>query len=95
MAADERAAFEKELDLLTKRVEALEKGGVTGQTADFLLRDLADGDMFTSSLDADADGREGSTYVWTPAQLRAVLGDADGRWAAEVFAIYRDGLKSP
>lgn len=33
MAADERAAFEKELDLLTKRVEALEKGGVTDQTA--------------------------------------------------------------
>lgn len=33
MAADERAAFEKELDLLTRRVEALEKGGVSGQTA--------------------------------------------------------------
>jgi exonuclease VII small subunit len=33
MAADERAAFEKELDLLTKRVEALEKGGVSGETA--------------------------------------------------------------
>ncbi|GLR50386.1 hypothetical protein KYK30_01290 [Shinella yambaruensis] len=33
MAADERAAFEQELDLLTKRVEALEKGGVTGETA--------------------------------------------------------------
>ena len=33
----------------------------------------ADG-MFTSSLDADADGREGLTYVWTPAQLREVLG---------------------
>lgn len=33
MAADERAAFEKELDLLTKRVEALEKGGATGETA--------------------------------------------------------------
>ncbi|WP_411033984.1 hypothetical protein [Shinella sp. BYT-45] len=32
MAADERAAFEKELDLLTKRVEALEKGGATAQT---------------------------------------------------------------
>ena len=32
MAADERAAFEKELDLLTKRVEALEKGGTTALT---------------------------------------------------------------
>ena len=33
MAADERAAFEKELDLLTKRVDALEKGGVSSETA--------------------------------------------------------------
>ena len=33
MAADERAAFEKELDLLTKRVEALENGRGTGETA--------------------------------------------------------------
>jgi len=33
MAADERAAFEKELDLLTKRVEALEKGAGSGLTA--------------------------------------------------------------
>ena len=60
---------------------------VTAETADFLLRDLADGDMFTSSLDADAAGHEGSTYVWTPAQLSEVLGDDDGRWAAEVFAV--------
>jgi exonuclease VII small subunit len=34
MAADERAAFEKELDLLTKRVEALEKGGATALPTD-------------------------------------------------------------
>jgi uncharacterized protein YyaL (SSP411 family) len=64
---------------------------VAGQTADFLLRDLADGDMFTSSLDADADGREGSTYVWTPAQLRDVLGDDDGSWAATVFSVTAGG----
>ena len=43
--------------------------------------------MFTSSLDADADGQEGLTYVWTPAQLSEVLGDDDGRWAAEVFNV--------
>lgn len=64
---------------------------VTAQTARFLLDDLADGDMFTSSLDADADGREGSTYVWTPAQLTEVLGDDDGRWAAKVFAVSASG----
>lgn len=60
---------------------------ITDQTARFLLDDLADGAMFTSSLDADADGREGSTYVWTPEQLDDVLGPDDGRWAAGVFAV--------
>ena len=38
--------------------------------------------MFTSSLDADAAGVEGSSYVWTPGQLHEVLGDDDGDWAA-------------
>lgn len=60
---------------------------VAGETADFLLRDLSADGMFISSLDADADGSEGSTYVWTPAQLREVLGADDGRWAAEVFGV--------
>ncbi len=61
------------------------------QTAAFLIDDLADGDMFTSALDADAAGVEGSTYVWTPAQLRAVLGEGDGRWAAKVFEVTEGG----
>ena len=60
---------------------------ITAETAAFLLTDLAEGKMFTSSLDADAAGSEGSTYVWTLEQLRAALGDDDGRWAAEVFAV--------
>lgn len=64
---------------------------VTAQTARFLLDDLADGVVFTSSLDADADGREGSTYVWTPAQLNEVLGPDDGPWAAGVFAVTSGG----
>ena len=64
---------------------------VTAETARFLLDELRDGAMFTSSLDADADGREGSTYVWTPEQLTEVLGDDDGRWAAAVFAVTAAG----
>ena len=58
---------------------------VAAQTAGFLLDELADGDMFTSSLDADADGREGSTYVWTPEQLTEVLGADDGRLGRRGF----------
>ena len=64
---------------------------VAAQTAGFLLDELADGAMFTSSLDADADGREGSTYVWTRAQLTELLGADDGPWAAEVFAVTESG----
>ena len=64
---------------------------VAAETAGFLVRDLADGDVFTSSLDADADGVEGSTYVWTPAQLCEVLGDDDGVWAAKLFGVTDGG----
>ena len=39
------------------------------------------------------DGREGLTYVWTPAQLRDVLGDDDGRWAASIFDVTEAGTK--
>ncbi|MDI3315355.1 MAG: thioredoxin domain-containing protein [Mycobacterium sp.] len=64
---------------------------VARQTARFLLDELAEADMFVSSLDADADGREGSTYVWTPAQLTQVLGEDDARWAADVFLVGSPG----
>jgi uncharacterized protein YyaL (SSP411 family) len=60
---------------------------VTAETARFVIDELGADGMFTSSLDADADGREGLTYVWTPAQLREILGDDDGRWAAELFNV--------
>lgn len=64
---------------------------VTAETARFMIDELGADGMFTSSLDADADGREGLTYVWTPAQLREVLGGDDGRWAAELFNVTNAG----
>lgn len=64
---------------------------VAAETAAFMLDELGADGMFTSSLDADAAGVEGLTYVFTPAQLREVLGDDDGRWAAELFAVTDDG----
>jgi len=62
-------------------------GRVAAETAGFMLDTLEGGGMFTSSLDADAAGREGSTYVFTPDELREILGDDDGPWAATVFAV--------
>ena len=64
---------------------------VADETARFMIDELGADGMFTSSLDADSDGIEGLTYVWTPAQLREVLGDDDGRWAAEVFHVTDGG----
>ncbi|MBB3663761.1 hypothetical protein FB384_002665 [Prauserella sediminis] len=62
------------------------------ETAEFLLRDLrTEQGGFAASLDADTDGVEGLTYVWTPQQLVEVLGDDDGAWAAEVFAVTEEG----
>ena len=48
-------------------------------TLDYLLRELrtADGG-FAASQDADTEGEEGATFVWTAAEVREVLGD-DGR----------------
>ena len=61
---------------------------IADETAAFLLRDLrtAEGG-FASALDADTDGVEGLTYAWTPQQLREVLGEDDGRWAASLLSV--------
>jgi len=65
---------------------------VADETAEFLVRELRTHDGgFASSLDADAAGVEGSTYVWTPASLVEALGDEDGEWAAGLFAVTADG----
>ena len=64
---------------------------VAHETARFIIDELGADGMFISSLDADADGEEGLTYVWTPAQLTEVLGEDDGRWAAEVFGVTEAG----
>jgi uncharacterized protein YyaL (SSP411 family) len=52
---------------------------VCEETLDYLLRDMVDpAGGFHSAEDADSEGHEGKFYVWTPAEMRAVLGaDAD------------------
>src|SRR5262249_39567057 len=61
---------------------------VSQQTCDWMIADLltAEGG-FASALDADSDGSEGAYYVWSPAELVDVLGEEDGAYAIEQFAV--------
>ncbi|SFB79436.1 hypothetical protein SAMN04487968_101546 [Nocardioides terrae] len=65
---------------------------VARETADWMMRELGTAEGgFASALDADTEGEEGRFYVWTPAQLTAVLGEDDGAWAAQVFEVTAAG----
>ncbi|MEO3814046.1 thioredoxin domain-containing protein [Sphaerisporangium sp. B11E5] len=58
------------------------------ETAGWLLREMRTPEGgFASALDADSEGEEGRFYVWTPTQLREVLGPERGAWAASVFGV--------
>ncbi len=46
---------------------------------------------FASALDADSGGAEGLFYTWTPDELTAVLGRADGEYAAAAFGVTATG----
>ena len=60
---------------------------------DYVLRDMTapDGAFHTAedadSRDADGRVREGAFYAWTPAEVHAALGDADGDWAVTTLGL--------
>src|SRR5450755_897328 len=62
------------------------------ETAQFMLAELRTPEGgFASALDADTDGVEGSTYVWTRGQLLDVLGVDDAQWAADLLVVTPEG----
>ncbi len=65
---------------------------VFDDTIRYILRDMthSEGGFFASE-DADSEGEEGRFYVWTPAQVNAVLGPTDGAIACHAFGVTEPG----
>jgi uncharacterized protein YyaL (SSP411 family) len=58
----------------------------------YLVRDLCHPDgAFFASEDADSEGEEGKFYVWTPAQVKAVLGEADAAQFCRTYGVSEAG----
>src|SRR5467141_1811305 len=65
---------------------------IASEVLDYVAREMTDASgAFWSATDADSEGEEGTFFVWTPAQLREALGDADGKRAAELFRATDEG----
>lgn len=65
---------------------------VAQETADYLLRELRGPQGgFYCSQDADSEGVEGGYYLYTPAEVRAVLGEEDGQTFCDWFDITEAG----
>jgi uncharacterized protein len=60
---------------------------IATETLDYVRREMTDASgAFYSTQDADSEGEEGKFFVWTPAEVTALLGEAD----AQLFNRYFD-----
>ena len=65
---------------------------VCEETLDYVVREMRlPSGGFTSTQDADSEGEEGRFFVWTPGQLRDVLGDDDAALAARIYGVVEGG----
>src|SRR5207249_4991040 len=65
---------------------------VAEETLVFVLREMTSPEGgFYSSLDADSEGEEGRFYLWTPAELEAVLGLDDARAVGRALDVTATG----
>jgi uncharacterized protein len=65
---------------------------VAEQTCDWMIAGLGTAEGgFAAAVDADSDGAEGAFYVWTPTELNAALGPADGAFAARAYGVTAAG----
>ena len=67
-------------------------GAVAEETLDYVLEDLTSPDgVFYSARDADSEGEEGAFYIWTPAQIHALLDRDAARLLSRVYDVSDSG----
>ena len=65
---------------------------VAERTLDYCLRELRDeSGGFCSGQDADSGGEEGAYYLFTSGEVKAVLGESEGRGFCECYDISAEG----
>ena len=65
---------------------------IAEETLDYVVRDMTSPEGgFYSAEDADSEGEEGKFYVWTPAEIRAVLDEEEARLAERYWDVTERG----
>ncbi|MEO1229376.1 MAG: thioredoxin domain-containing protein [Myxococcota bacterium] len=94
--------FEKMLydnaQLSTLLTEALQVSGrptvetTLRETLDYVLAEMTHpGGGFFSATDADSEGEEGKYFVWTPEEIKDVLGPDDGEQFSRIYGVTEPG----
>ncbi len=72
--------------------EQPEYARVASEIFTYLLRDMTSPEGgFYSAEDADSEGHEGKFYVWTPDEIKAVLGEDNGHLYCQLYGVTDHG----
>ena len=65
---------------------------VAGELFDYVKREMTNPEGgFYSALDADSEGKEGTYYLWTPAEVETVIGSEAALRFCRLFGVTRQG----